>query len=149
MRVSETVGADVEDLGEEQGHPVLFIKGKGEEQKRTPVPLNAALQAGIAAVRVGGRIQGPLLQTQSGGRLTRQQAGKIIKRLGQQIGLPSLHPHALRHTFVTLALNEGASLRDVQDAARHADPRTTRRYDRDRNNLARHPTHRLLGALAP
>jgi len=52
-----------------------------------------------------------------------------------------------RHSFVTLALNEGASLRDVQDAAHHADPRTTRRYDRDRNNLARHPTHRLLGAL--
>lgn len=147
LRVSEAVGADVEDLGEEQGFPVLFIAGKGESEKRTAVPLNAALQSAIAAVRVGGREQGPLLQTQTGRRLTRQQAGKIIKRLGQQIGLPDLYPHALRHSFVTLALNEGASLRDVQDAARHADPRTTRRYDRDRNNLARHPTHRLLGAL--
>lgn len=60
---------------------------------------------------------------------------------------PRSAPHALRHTFVTLSLNEGVSLRNVQDAARHADPRTTRRYDRDRHSLARHPTHRLLGAL--
>ncbi len=149
LRVSEAVGADVEDLGEEQGFPILFIAGKGETQKKSPVPLNAALQSAIAAVRTGGRDQGPLLRTGTDRRLTRQQAGKIIKRLGQQIGLPELHPHALRHSFVTLALNEGASLRDVQDAARHADPRTTRRYDRDRNNLARHPTHRLLGALDP
>ncbi len=147
LRVSEAVGADLEDLGEEQGYAVLRIRGKGEQLKQTPVPLNAALQAAIDAVRVGGRQQGPLLHTQTGRRLTRQQAGKIIRRLGQQIGLADLHPHALRHSFVTLALNEGASLRDVQDAARHADPRTTRRYDRDRNNLARHPTHRLLGAL--
>jgi hypothetical protein len=35
----------------------------------------------------------------------------------------------------------------VQDAARHADPRTTRRYDKNRNSLNHHPTHRLLGAL--
>ncbi|HEY4277681.1 MAG TPA: tyrosine-type recombinase/integrase [Conexibacter sp.] len=149
LRVSEAVNADVEDLGEEQGHAVLRIKGKGEKEKRTPVPLNPALQAAIAAVRAEGREQGPLLSTSTGARLTRQHAGKIVKRLGEQIGLPSLHPHALRHTFVTLSLNEGASLRDVQDAARHADPHTTRRYDRDRNNLARHPTHRLLGALEP
>lgn len=81
--------------------------------------------------------------------MTRQHAGKLITRLGTQIGLPHLHPHQLRHAFVTLALDEDASLRDVQDAARHADPRTTRRYDRNRNSLNRHPTHRLLGALEP
>ena len=34
-------------------------------------------------------------------------------------------------------------LRDVQDAAGHADPRTTRRYDRARYNLDRHPTYAL------
>jgi integrase/recombinase XerD len=50
---------------------------------------------------------------------------------------------------VTISLDQGASLRDVQDAARHADPRTTRRYDKNRNSLNRHPTHRLLGALEP
>ena len=40
------------------------------------------------------------------------------------------HPHMLRHTFVTTMLDAGVDLRDVQIAARHADPRTTMRYDR-------------------
>lgn len=67
-------------------------------------------------------IKGRCCRPSTGSRLTRQHAGKNVKRLGKQIGLPSPHPHALRHTFVTLSLSEGASLRDVQDAARHADP---------------------------
>jgi site-specific recombinase XerD len=37
------------------------------------------------------------------------------------------HPHMLRHTFVTTTLDAGVDLRDVQIAARHADPRTTMR----------------------
>jgi len=41
-----------------------------------------------------------------------------------------MHPHMLRHSFVTTMLDAGVSLRDVQIAARHADPRTTMRYDR-------------------
>jgi len=48
----------------------------------------------------------------------------------------SLHPHDLRHAFVTLALDAGVALHRVQDAAGHADPRTTRHYDR-----ARHTRH--------
>jgi len=46
---------------------------------------------------------------------------------------------------VTLNLDAGASRRDVQDTADHADPRTTRRYDRARYNLHRHPTYALAG----
>ena len=45
----------------------------------------------------------------------------------------------LRHTFVTTMLDAGMDLRDVQIAARHADPRTRMRYDRARKNLDRHP----------
>jgi site-specific recombinase XerD len=148
LRVSEAVGADIEDLGEQGRHRVLHIKGKGQTTKAAVAPLNAAVAHAVKQA-VAGRTHGPLLTTSTGARLTRQHAGKLIKRLGEQIGLPHLHPHALRHAFVTLSLDEGASLRDVQDAARHADPRTTRRYDKNRNSLNRHPTHRLLGALEP
>jgi hypothetical protein len=45
---------------------------------------------------------------------------------------------------VTEALAAGVPLQDVQDAAGHADPRTTRRYDRSRHNLDRHPTYVLV-----
>ncbi len=43
-----------------------------------------------------------------------------------------MHPHMLRHTFVTTMLDAGVDLRDLQIAARHAGPRTTTRYDRAR-----------------
>jgi integrase/recombinase XerD len=148
LRVSEVVGADLEDLGEQGRHLVLAIKGKGQATKAALVPINPAVARAIKRAR-GARKYGPLLITSTGRRMTRQQAGRIIKSLGKEIGLPALHPHTLRHAFVTLSLDEGASLRDVQDAARHADPRTTRRYDRNRNSLERHPTHRLVVALEP
>jgi hypothetical protein len=54
----------------------------------------------------------------------------------------------LRHTFVTTMLDAGVDLRDVQIAARHADPRTTMRYDRARNNLDRHPNYILAAYMA-
>ena len=58
------------------------------------------------------------------------------------------HPHMLRHTFVTTMPDAGVDLRDVQIAARHADPRTTMRYDRARKNLDRHPNYILAAYMA-
>ncbi len=54
----------------------------------------------------------------------------------------------LRHTFVTTMLDAGVDLRDVQIAARHADPRTTMRYDRARTNLDRHPNYILAAYMS-
>jgi len=54
----------------------------------------------------------------------------------------------LRHTFVSIMLDAGVDLRDVQIAARHADPRTTTRYDRARKNLDHHPHHILAAYIA-
>ena len=53
----------------------------------------------------------------------------------------------LRHTFATTVLNTGVDLRDVQIAARHADPRTTMRDDRARKNLDRHPNYILAAYM--
>lgn len=56
-------------------------------------------------------------------------------------------PHTLRHAAINAALNAalnaGAHLRDVQDFARHADPKTTMRYDRNRHSLDRHATYAI------
>lgn len=58
-----------------------------------------------------------------------------------------ISPHSLRHS-ITNALDAGVPLRDVQIAARHADPRTTVGYDRARENLDRHAVHALTAYLA-
>jgi site-specific recombinase XerD len=51
------------------------------------------------------------------------------------------------HCFATELLGNGIPLQDVQDAMGHADPRTTRRYDRSRHNLDRHPTYQMATQL--
>lgn len=71
--------------------------------------------------------------------LTTQALFEIVRRR-VKVALPDLGeritPHSLRHTLATIALEAGASLRRVQYAMGHADPRTTERYDRARENLA-------------
>ena len=57
-------------------------------------------------------------------------------------------PHTLRHAFITAALDAGVPLRDVQEAASHADPRTTIRYDRSRGSLDRHDTYIVAAFIA-
>ena len=48
----------------------------------------------------------------------------------------------------TAALDAGVPLRDVQEAASHADPRTTMRYDRARHSLDRHATYVVAAFVA-
>ena len=60
----------------------------------------------------------------------------------------SVGPHTLRHAFITAALDAGVPLRDVQEAASHADPRTTLRYDRARSSLDRHATYIVAAYVA-
>jgi len=69
-----------------------------------------------------------------------------LRRLAEDVGVKL--PHMLRHTFVATMLDAGVDLRDVQIAARHADPRTTMRYDRVRKNLDRHPNYILAAYMA-
>jgi integrase/recombinase XerD len=147
LRVSEVLGTNVEDLTIERGHRVLMVTRKGG--KKAAIPL-APRTAGAVDAYAGDRMTGPLFVTASGKRWQRSEVWRTLRRLARNALPPkasSLHPHDLRHTFVTPALDSGASLRDVQDAAGQADPRTTRRYDRARHNLDRHPTYSLAGLV--
>jgi len=147
LRISEVLGADVEDLSTERGHRVLRVKRKGGKTATIPM---APRTAEAVDAYVGDRKSGPIFVTATGTRWQRSEAWRTLRRLARD-AVPgkagTLHPHDLRHAFVTLSLDAGASLRDVQDAAGHADPRTTRRYDRARHNLDRHPTYLLASQL--
>jgi len=69
--------------------------------------------------------------------------------MGVEAGITQIvHPHLLRASCITNALDSGASLAKVQDLARHADPQTTMGYDRDRTNLDDHAVHSLVSYLA-
>lgn len=97
-----------------------------------------------------GRSNGPLFTTTTGRRLDRTSAYRIVRRLARRAEIPaaaSISPHSLRHSFATAALDAGVALRDVQDALGHADPRTTRRYDRTRHSLDRHATYAVASYL--
>jgi len=147
LRISEALGADVEDIGTERGHRVLVVRRKGG--RKATVPL-APRTAEAVETYIGERTIGPLFITRTGKRWHRTEAWRVLRRLAKVAvtdKAKTLHPHDLRHAFVTLSLDAGASLRDVQDAAGHADPRTTRRYDRARHNLDRHPTYQLAGLV--
>ena len=72
-----------------------------------------------------------------------------MKRLARRAGIAKrISPHSLRHSFITAAPDAGVPLRDVQEAASHADPRTTMRYDRGRQSLDRHATYIVATFLA-
>jgi integrase/recombinase XerD len=51
-------------------------------------------------------------------------------------------------TLLSTSFDAGMAFRDVQIAARHADPRTAMRYDRARKNLDRHPNYILAAYMA-
>ena len=147
LRIFEATGADIGDLGEEHGHRVLRVCGKGS--KIVLVPLPPAVGRAIDRA-VGNRAGGPILLNTRGAGWTGTPrpggCGTWPHAAGVRIG--RTHPHMLRHTFVTTMLDAGVDLRDVQIAARHADPRTTMRYDRARKNLDRHPNYILAAYMA-
>jgi integrase/recombinase XerD len=156
LRVGEVVGLDVEHLGHERGHRSVRFTGKGGVARRralTPAStaavetylLERSAESGLAV----DQLTGALFVTASGARIDRHSVFRLVRRLAADAGIAAwakLSPHSLRHAFATAARDEGVSLEDVQDAMGHADPRTTRRYDRDRHNLDRDPSYAIWAA---
>lgn len=146
LRVSEAIDARIEELSEERGHRVLKIVGKGNKPALIPLA-GRCLDAVTLAVE--GRARGPILLGTMGAPLSRHQAWRVVAELGKKAGLDGhVHPHQLRHAFVSAALEAGVPLHIVQDAARHADPRTTQRYNRRRHSIEGHATHTLDAFLS-
>ena len=147
LPILEATGADIEALEEVHGHRVLRVHGKGDKVALVPLPPAVGRAIDRAA---DGRTGGAILRSRTGNRMDRHCATRRLHALAKVAGISTtrMYPHMLRHTFVTTMLDAGVDLRDVQIAARHADPRTTMRYDRARKNLDRHPNYILAAFMA-
>lgn len=138
LRVSEACTTNVEELGFDRGHRTLRIMGKGAKPATIPLVPRVARTIDLT---VGERTEGPILRRSDGERLDRRTAHRWVRSIGKRAQLGSVHPHMLRSAFIMAALDAGVPLRDVQIAARHADPRTTTVYDRRRENFDRHAAY--------
>jgi site-specific recombinase XerD len=146
LRVSEAVGADIEHLGLERGHRTLTVTRKGGKIVTIPLAPRTARAIDLA---IGERTEGPVFLAADGRRLDRHGAGRIVRKTARRAGIAkAVTPHTLTHAFITAALDAGVPLGDVQEAASHADPRTTMRYDRARGSLDRHATYIVAAYLA-
>jgi integrase len=99
LRIFEAPGADISDLGEEHGHRVLRVCGKGTKVVLVPPPP----AVGRAIDRATGtRVCGPILLNSRGARMDRHAATRRLLRLAEKAGvrITRPHPHILGHTAV-------------------------------------------------
>lgn len=124
LRVSELAALDVTDVDAAEGL-VHVRQGKGRKDRRVPIG-----PPGVAAVEAyaAGRVAGPLFLNPAGGRLGTRSIYTVVHRSGVQNGLAGVHPHAMRHSFATHLLQNGADIRSIQEMLGHASLSTTQRY---------------------
>lgn len=150
-RIGSVLAATVGAIGHDQGHRVIDLTTKGDHAKRfVLVPLAVE---GIEAYLAERGAAGPdeyLFATSTGRPMDEPAAFRTLQRVAKAARIPHadrLSPHSLRHGYATAMLDKGVPLADVQDALGHADPRTTRRYDRARGALHRSPSYRMQEEL--
>lgn len=147
LRIDEALAADVEHFTYQEGHRVLRVVRKGAKAATVPLP---PLTVRALDTYLGARRTGPLFLADNTHRLSYSTAYALIRRLAKRAVIPAaehITPHSLRHSFATRLLATGVPLQDVQDAMGHADPRTTRRHDRSRHDLDRHPAYAMAALL--
>jgi len=142
IRRAECAALNCEDLSTKSGHAIAIIRhGKGDKRRIIKLPVEVA--RAITAYRTAAGITGgPLFVGFDRGdhpthdRVSTRLIERVVKHYARQLEEgPHLSPHSMRASFVTLALEGGARLQQVQYAVGHADPRTTERYQKRKENL--------------
>jgi len=146
LRTKEISLATVEDLRNKGGVDILWIQGKGRDEKDdfviiTEDALNPILDyLQVRNIRLSS-MDTPLFASLSdrnyGASLTPRSISKIIKDAFINAGLDSdrLSAHSLRHTAITLAIEGGASPVQAKEMARHSDIKTTMIYFHEMNRI--------------
>lgn len=145
LRTIEVARAQVGDIRRVDGRPVLYVQGKGRDEKDEFVVLTQeALEPILAYVQARGKMrdEAPLFASSSprnyGSSMTTRSISRLIKNAMIAAGYNDrrLTAHSLRHTAVTLAIQGGATLPQAQAMARHASPQTTMIYFHDLNRVS-------------
>ena len=108
LRISEALGADIDDLDTDRGHRTLRILRKGG--KHVTIPL--APRTGRALdLYIGERMSGPIYLGANGLRMDRYAADRTVKRLARRAGITKrISPHSLRHSFITAVFSSGQAV---------------------------------------
>lgn len=136
LRECEIARADISDIANIGNETVLYIQGKGETSKNEFVILYPSV---LKALEDYHRIRQakssePLFTGTSnhnnGGRMTTRSVQRVIKQLYTDNGIVSsnITTHSTRHTAITLAIINGASIQQAQAMARHKNINTTMMY---------------------
>jgi integrase/recombinase XerC len=141
LRVSEACNLDLSDVEPEGGSARVKVRqGKGRKDRIVPLgskgwqaledylPHRSAWLAAASSTRGPSGDGGALFVSGRGRRLDPRAARRLLARREALTGVPAVSPHALRHSFATHLLGEGADLRAIQELLGHASLRTTQRY---------------------
>lgn len=135
LRVSELVSLNWGDLDLEER--CLQVVGKGQKERIVPFGRQAqqALRfwleewEGVREKDQGRRADEPIFLHHRGGRLSSRSVRRVLDRAAEQAALArGVHPHAIRHSFATHLLENGADLRTIQELLGHSSLSTTQRY---------------------
>ena len=141
LRRAEIAALTVGDLHQNRGYDSLRVQRKGGRRDALAInPQTAArLRAYLDAAGHGADIDGPLFRPlrhngkrrDERRRMDPDAIDRVVRKYAGEIGLDrGYSAHSMRATFITIALENGAQLEDVQKAAGHRDPSTTKLYDR-------------------
>jgi integrase/recombinase XerC len=130
LRISEALSLDRGQAPLPGSDAPLRVMGKGGKARIVPVlPLARDMMARWIALHWQAAADAPLFLGARGKRLDAAIAQKSLRSFRRQNGLPEhATPHALRHSFATHLLAQGADLRAIQDLLGHASLSTTQRY---------------------
>lgn len=140
LRIGEVMGSKIDDLTRQGGYHTLRVRR--EKGGDTPVVPLAPRTSWAVEQTIYGRTAGPIFLNREGEPMDRASANRVVKRLVKSVGITKrITAHSFRHTFITLALDAGVSVRDVQNSVGHRDARQVSYYDRNKDSLPRNATH--------